>query len=177
VILEPGERQPLSRLELALDQDVADHAAVAGNGLEGEEADAGHVLAVETAVSPAEELIAAADGKHGGALRNRLVQRVRLVHEILGNEELLPVLPAADVIEVVLSRSDRVVDAQRRHLELVAPPRCALFEHGDVAPVGVDVEVIRIKVPDPDDGHWECSQYGLARPRDASTRWRPSIAV
>src|SRR5205807_365561 len=47
VVLEPGERAPLAGLELALEQHVADHAALSRDCLEREQPDAGHVLAVE----------------------------------------------------------------------------------------------------------------------------------
>src|SRR5262249_56889334 len=40
MVLEAGERPLLPGLELALDQDVADHPPLACDGLEGEEADA-----------------------------------------------------------------------------------------------------------------------------------------
>ena len=72
---------------------------------------------------------------------------------------------------------DPVVHPQRRHLELVPTPRGPALEHGDVAAVGVDVEVVRIEVADPNGGHRERSQYGFASPREASTCCRPSIAV
>ena len=174
---KPASVRFSSGLELALDQHVADHAALARDGLEREEADAGHVLAVEAAVAAAEQLVAAADREHGRASLDRLVQRLRLPHEILRDEQLLSILPAADVVEVVLARHDRVAHPERRHLELVAAPRRPPREHGDVAAVGVDVEVVRIEVADADRRHPERSQYGFASPREASSRCRPSIAV
>ena len=177
MVLEPRERSLLSGLELALDQHVADHAALARHGLEGEEADAGHVLAVETAVAAAEQLVAAADRERCRALPDRLVQRLGLPHEILGDEELLSILAAADVIEVVLARDDRVAHSKRGHVELVATPGRPPREHGDVAAIGVDIEVVGIEMADPNHGHPERSQYGFARPREARSRCRPSIAV
>ena len=38
VVLEAGQRAPLAGLELALEQDVADHAPLAGDGLQRERA-------------------------------------------------------------------------------------------------------------------------------------------
>ena len=64
VVLEPGERPPLPRLELALEQDVADHPPLPGDGLERQQARTGHVLAVEAAVAAPEQLVAAADREH-----------------------------------------------------------------------------------------------------------------
>ena len=63
MVLEAGDRRPHPRLELALDQDVADHAPLAGDRVERQEADAGHLLAVAAAVAAAEQLVAAADGE------------------------------------------------------------------------------------------------------------------
>ena len=177
VVLEAGERPLLAGLELALDQDVADHAPLARDGLEREEADAGHVLAVEAAIAAAEQLVAAADREHGRSAVDRLVQRLRLPREILRDEQLLAVLAAADVVEVVLARHDRVAHPERGHLELVAAPGRPPREHRDVAAVGVDVQVVRIEVPDADRRHCARSQYGFASPREASSRCRPSIAV
>ena len=108
VVLEARERPLLAGLQLALEQHVADHAALACHGLEREEADAGHVLAVEAAVTAPEQLVAAADREHGRAARDRLVQRLRLRHEILGDKELLAILSTADVVEIVRARFDRV---------------------------------------------------------------------
>src|SRR5439155_6808053 len=142
VVLEPRERQPLSGLELALDQHVADHPALAGDCLEGQETDTRHVLAVKAAVAASEELVAAADRKHRGALPDGLLQLLRLLDEIPCDEELLSILSAANVVEVVLAGHDAVVHPQRRHLELVTTPRGPALEHGDVAAVGVDVEVV-----------------------------------
>src|SRR5712691_2701784 len=60
VILEAGERLPVARLELAVEQNVADHPPVARNGLERQEADSRHVLAVEPPVAATKQLVAAA---------------------------------------------------------------------------------------------------------------------
>ena len=67
VVLEARERAALARLELALEQHVADHPPLAGDRLERQQADAGHVLAVEAAVAAAEQLVAAAHGEQRGA--------------------------------------------------------------------------------------------------------------
>ena len=123
VVLEAGERLAVARLELALEQHVADHPPLAGDGLERQEPDARHVLAVEAAVAAAEQLVAAAHREQrGAAVDDRLDQRLRLRREVLGDEELLAVLAAADVVEVVRAGDDRVVHPDRRHVELVAAP-------------------------------------------------------
>ena len=132
---------------------------------------------MEAAIAAAEQLIAAADRERGRSAVHRVAQRLRLGCEILRDEQLLPILPAADVVEVVLAGCDRVSHPQRGHVQLVAAPGSPPREHRDVAAVGVDVEIVRIEVSDPDGGHPDRSQYGFASPRDARSRWRPSIAV
>ena len=66
------------------------------------------------------------------------------------DERLLAVLAAADVIEVDLADRHRVAHADRAHVELVAAAGGSLRKHGDVPAVGVDVEVVRVEVPDAD---------------------------
>ena len=126
VVLEAGERLPVARLELALEQDVADHPPLARDGLERQQADARHVLAVEAAVAAPEQLVAAAHREQcGAAADDRLVQRLRLRGEVLGDEQLLTVLAAADVVEVVRAGDDRVVHADaasRRARARARPP-------------------------------------------------------
>jgi hypothetical protein len=177
VVLEAGQRPDHTGLELALEQHVADHAPLAGDGIEGEKADSRHVLTVEAAIAAAEELVAAADRKGRCAPGDRLVQPFRLPEEILGYEQLLSILPAPDVVEVVLAGHDGVSDPERGHLQLVPAPRRSPREHRDVAAVGVDVEVVRVEVSDADRRHRERSQYGFASPREARIRCRPSMAV
>src|SRR5215210_7167584 len=67
VVLEAGERPPPAGLELALEQDVADEAPVAGDRLVRKEPDAGELAAGVPGVAPAEQLVAAADREHGGS--------------------------------------------------------------------------------------------------------------
>src|SRR3954471_3920946 len=61
VVLETGERAHDARRELALEQDVADHARLPGIRHEREEADAREIRSMEVAVRAAHELVAAAD--------------------------------------------------------------------------------------------------------------------
>ena len=68
VVLEPGQRQTHAGLELALEQDVADHPRLAGDGLVRKERRARHERPVATAIPTAQELVAAADGEHGDAM-------------------------------------------------------------------------------------------------------------
>jgi hypothetical protein len=114
---------------------------------------------VEAPVAPSEQLIAAADGEERcTAVEHRLLERLAFRCEVPGNEQLLPVLAAADVIEVVLAGNDRVVHPEWGHRELVPAERGAPGEHGDVAAIRVDVQVLGIEVADPDRRHAVCSQ-------------------
>ena len=178
VVLEAGDRPPLARLELGVEQHVSDHPPVARHGLERQHAGARHLVALMAAIAAPEQLVAAAHGEQRRAAGDdRLAQRLRLRREIRRDEQLLAVLAAADVIEVVRARHDRVVEPELRHVELVSAPRRAPREHRDVAAVGVDVEVLGIEMPDADRRHAARSQYGRARPRSATIRWSSSIAV
>ena len=112
--------------------------------------DPGQLLAGDVAIEAAEKLVAAADGEKRCVTLDGLAQLLRLAREVVRDERLLAVLPAADVVEVDLPDRNRVVHADRAQLEFVAAAGRPLREHGDVAAVGVDVEVVRIEVPDPD---------------------------
>ena len=76
--------------------------------------------------------------------------------EVGGDEPLLTILAASDVEEVVSGGIEHVSEADRVHLELVAAQSGSAREHGDVAAVGVDVQVLGIEMPDADP-HDRCS--------------------
>src|SRR5262249_45092811 len=67
VVLESGQRLLRGRLELALEQNVADHAPGAGDRVERQEADARQLLAALVAIEAAEQLVAATDGEEGSS--------------------------------------------------------------------------------------------------------------
>ena len=77
MVLEADDRPPVSGIELALDQHVADETQVPGHGVQREDAGAGLLAARAVAVVAAEQLISAADGEHDGAGRHRLRQQPR----------------------------------------------------------------------------------------------------
>src|SRR5215471_18758425 len=83
MVLETGEGLPLPGLQLALDEHVADQAALAGHRLERKKADSGHVLPVEAAIAATEQLVPAADREDGGPARDALAQRLCLADEIV----------------------------------------------------------------------------------------------
>src|SRR5439155_10867213 len=173
VVLEPGQRAPGP---LAVEEDVADHAPVTGDGLVREEADAGQIVAGHPLVAAPEQLVAPADREQRRAALDRRVDGTRLAREIFRDDRLLAVLPAADVEEVVRPGLEGAAQADGLHLQPVPAPRRAPLEHGDVAAVGVDVQVVRIQVPDADP-HAARSQYWATWPREAITRRSASIAV
>jgi hypothetical protein len=71
--------------------------------------------------------------------------------EVGCDHRLLPVLASAHVHEVVRRRIETVADGERVDAQLVTARRQAPLEDGDVAAVGVDVEVLGVEVADADD--------------------------
>ena len=71
---------------------------------------------------------------------------------------------------------ERLTDVDRVHDELVSPQRRTPLEDGEVAAIGVDVEVVGVQVPEPDP-HELPSQYGRTTPRSVRTPRSASIAV
>jgi hypothetical protein len=145
------------RLELALEQDVADHPPLAGHRVQRQQAGSRQLVAALVAVEAPEQLVPAADRQGGGTTLDRLGQRGAHGRERRRDQLLLTVLAATDVVEVVLARPDEVAGPERPHLELVPAPGRAARQHRNVAPVGVDVEVLRKEVAD-DDLHAAASQ-------------------
>src|SRR6266516_4064932 len=150
VVLEPRQSAPLTGLQLALEQHVADHASFAGDGMERKEAHAGLLGAALVAVEAAHQLVTAADGEEGSAVRDCRSEGFALRGQIRRDQGLLAVLAAADVEQVVRPKDDLVSDPERPNVQLEAPPGCPLRKDGQVAAVRVDVQVIRIQVTDDD---------------------------
>ena len=137
----------------------------------------GQLGAVAVAVEAAEQLVAAADREDGRAARRPPRARRRaFAARSTRDERLLAVLAAADVEQVVRARPQRVAHRDRLDVELVPAPGRAPREHRDVAAVGVDVQVVRIEVPDA-DLHAARSQYGRTWPRSPMILRSASIAV
>ena len=63
VVLEPGQRSPNSGLELAFEQDVADHPALSGNGVERKDTGTGQFDSQAVPVEPTEKLVATTNGQ------------------------------------------------------------------------------------------------------------------
>ena len=132
----------LCRVELALEQDVADHPALAGDRVERQDAGARELRAVAVAVEAAEQLVAAADGEHRGAAVDRLGERRALRGDVGRDQRLLSVLAAADVEQVVRLRERRLAEADAATSSSSPRQRRPAREHRDVAAVGVDVQVV-----------------------------------
>jgi hypothetical protein len=161
MVLEAGERPLDTRLQLALEQAVADHPRVSRDGVEREDAGPRLLRAADVAVEGSEELVAAADRENGGPVGDRRAQRIALARQIRRDQRLLAVLAASDVVHVVTAGLDAVADSDRLDDELDSPPRGSPLEHGDVAAVGVDVQVVGIQMPDA-NLHAARSQYRRA---------------
>ena len=111
----------------------------------------GSSLAGDVAVEAAEQLVAAADGEEGGAALDSLAQRVRPSStRSWRDERLLAILAAADVEEVDLAAGTGSPMPIARTSSSWPRSARALGEHGDVAAVGVDVQVVGIEVADAD---------------------------
>ena len=172
MVLEPCERLAGPG---AVQQDVADQAALSGDRVQRQQPDARDLGPAPVAVEPAEQLVAAADGEKRRPGGGRFGERAGLAGEIGRDERLLAILPAADVEEVD-GRRHRLAEPDRLQLEIdPAGPRPGL-EHGDVPAIGVDVEVLRVEVADAELHAAAARSRGRARGAAISPR-RPSIAV
>jgi hypothetical protein len=157
VVLETRESAPLSGIQLALEENVADHAPFTGDGVVREEADSGELCARTVAVEAPEQLIAATYGQERRVLGNGLAEWRAFRLQVPRHESLFAILAAAHVIEVVFAGPDSLAEADRPIVEIDPSPAGAPLEHGDVSTIRVDVEVVGIEMAD-DDFHAAASQ-------------------
>ena len=150
-------RSPVSPVELAFDQDVADQTPVSGHRVQREDAGAGLLASRAVAVVPAQQLVAAAHGEGDSAARHGLGQRRPAPGQIRRDERLLTVLAAADVEEVGVGGARPQADLV--HVEIDAVALRTARRDREVAAIGVDVQVVRIQMRE-DDSHATRSQYG-----------------
>jgi hypothetical protein len=150
MVLEPGDGMPLAWLELAVEEDVSDHAPLAGDRMVAEDSRSRKLDAAAVTVEAAEKLVAAADGEHCGSTRERLFEGFRVRRKVRGDQSLLAILTAADVEEIVLIRIQPLTEADPAPLEADPAPGRPLGEYRHVPSIGIDVEVIRIQVANDD---------------------------
>ena len=151
VVLEARERLAGRRVELALEQHVADHPPLAGDRLVREER---RRPASRSRRGRGSRVRAAGSRRRRRAGRRRRRRRrgaPRARGEVGRDEGLLAILAAADVEEIVRTRRRAASPSPIGvDLELVAARSGAPREHGDVAAVGVDVQVVGVEVADAD---------------------------
>ncbi len=177
VVLEPRQQAHVSGLELALEQDVADHPRFARDRLMGKNPGPRHERPVAAAIAATEKLVATADGEERSSAGDGRSDLLTARREVDGDRRLLAILAAADVHEVVIARRQRLAEPDRVDDELVAAQRRAAREHGDVPAIGIDVQVVRIQVPDADPHGRPPSQYGFTSRRRVRIPRSASIAV
>ena len=147
VILEADEGADAGAVaEVALAHDVADHPRRPGERLQVEQADARHLAAVLSHVAVPGELVAAAHREHRGAAGDGRVHGLAVPQQVLGDEQLVAILAAADQVQVGGLGVELLADPQRPLLELEAAPLEPPADDLDVAAVGVDREVLGIEL-------------------------------
>ncbi len=65
--------------------------------------------------------------------------------QILGAQQLVAILAAAEVKQIVRVTVERLAQAAGGELKTDAPPRAATLQHEQVAAIGVDVHQVRIQ--------------------------------
>jgi hypothetical protein len=122
-----------------------------------EDGRAGHERPVAASVAAPEKLVTTADCKHRDAPFLRGSEALALRRQIGGDERLLSILATTDVQEVVCGRIELVGQSDRPNVQLVTAQRGPAGEHGQIAAVGIDVEVPGVQVPNADP-HASASQ-------------------
>src|SRR5206468_12826694 len=113
VVLEARDRPPHARLELALEEDVTNHARRPGSRLVREELRSGHEDPVPAPVAPPQELVPTAHGEERRAAFYGVANRFALAGEVGSDERLLAILAAPDVEQVVCAGDKGIAEAHR----------------------------------------------------------------
>ena len=177
VVLEAGHRAPLARIELALEQHVADHPPLPGDGDEREDARARQLLAGH------------GRGSRGRAAGSRRRPRAPPRRSATSSAQRLA-RAQRDPARSAPARDPgrrrrrpgrtRPAAASRRRSGVISSskpaPGGAPVEHRDVPAVGVDVEVVGVEVGDPDLTRPAPSTGARGRARSTISR-SASIAV
>jgi hypothetical protein len=91
-------------------------------------------------------LVAAANPEHDCAVGSCLDKRVSFEFEQVGcAAALILVLAASEVEQIEAPGIDLIADPNRRHIAADRAPAAAILEHGDVASVGIDVQLIGVE--------------------------------
>jgi hypothetical protein len=153
VVLESGDH-PGAVAEIDLDRHVADQArSRLANRPQVGQREAGDRLVPEL-VAVAEQLVTPADRQHHGATVNRPRDGVSLGAQHVGcDQALVAVLAAADVDQVRRGPVEFLAQTRRRVVEADPSPLAAPPQEQDVAPVGVDVHLVRVQGQQPQLHH------------------------
>ena len=114
--------------------------------------------------------------ERGPVLRGRTKRGRLCVGQVVRHDALVAILSSPEVVEVVSARLDTVAEPDFGDLQGEPAPLQPLGEHGDVAPVGVDVHLGGVEVAQADRAH-ASSQKACATPRSTRSSRRSSIAV
>src|SRR5260370_5471439 len=149
VVLETNEGGWPDVDQRGIDDHVSDEPALACLGADVDEADARKSLAVPGLVVMAEKLVAATHGEHAGARGDRPLERGLLEFEqILIDERLLPVLPAAEEEHVDLVHTPGRAPPGLDETSFEVAPLRALEQGEDVAPIAVHVHQVGVQPTD-----------------------------
>jgi len=146
VVFETHQRGGCQALDLRIDNDVSDEALLAGLGFHVDEADAGEALSLGGLVVVAEELIAAADGEHGGARLHRALEwRLLVLEKVLVHQCLLAVLAASEEENVHILHVLGGAASELQELCVVVAPLSALEQGQDVSAIAIDIHEVGVK--------------------------------
>ena len=98
------------------------------------------------AVDVAEQLVAAAHGEQRRAVRDRARELCAVALQVVGDQQLVAILAAAEQEEVDLGGVELLRRTQRALDELDPAPCAALAQHEHVPAVGVDREVLGVEL-------------------------------
>ena len=140
-------RQVLAPFGLVdLDRDVSDQSRPwLANGAHIQQAHTWE-LVVPKCLVLTKQLVAATHTEHHRAARSCLMQRVALTgNEVLRAEQLVAVLAASQVVDVVRLTVERLTEPATAQLKADSAPCAATLQHEQVAAVGVDVHQIGVQ--------------------------------
>ena len=108
VVFKSGECPPFPGLELAVEQDVADHPSLSSNRPQVEDPGARKLGSGTVEIRAPQELVAAANGQKCRSACQCLLDGLGVSGQVRRDQGLLAILPAPDVEQVVGGRIDRL---------------------------------------------------------------------